>query len=314
MRLSPFVHIPAVFSGGNLVALDVGPDGLVYLVMALESLDYRVEGQVGPNFPKTVADRPQTYRVLALSQDQVVLDVVTEHERFNIHHVQPLGDYLLLVCARSHYRGPGDVEENGRVYTRDGKFVHSILLGDGIQSVQTTSDGIIWTSYFDEGIFGNYGWQAPFGASGLVAWDSGGNRLYEFEPAEGLDTMCDCYALNVESDEDVWCYYYTEFPLVHLRDRRIETFWEAPISGSSAFAISAGHALFSGGYKERDIYYLFSLEAERRMKEIGRIELQDPDGNKLVAERVIGRADSINFLSGGNLYGVDIKAVLKALS
>ena len=31
--------------------------------------------------------------------------------------------------------------------------------------------------------------------------------------------ICDCYAVNVASDEDVWCYYYAEFPLVHLRSR-----------------------------------------------------------------------------------------------
>ncbi|WP_176444820.1 hypothetical protein [Paenibacillus herberti] len=37
------------------------------------------------------------------------------------------------------------------------------LLGDGIQSVQVTDKGIIWTSYFDEGVFGNNGWDKPIG-------------------------------------------------------------------------------------------------------------------------------------------------------
>jgi hypothetical protein len=313
LRLSPIAHIPSVVADGQLVAFSVGSDRLVYLVIGLASLDYRVEGSGGAIFPKTVPDQRQRYRVVALSRDQLVLDVVIEQERFNIHHVQPLRNELLLVCSRSSHRAPDDIEENGRVYTRDGKFIRSVLLGDGIQSVQTTSDGVIWTSFFDEGIFGNYGWENPLGASGLVAWDSAGNRLYEFDPPIGLDTMCDCYALNVASAEDVWCYYYTEFPLVHLRDRKIEAFWEVPLKGSGAFAVSAGHALFSGGYKDRDTYHLFSLEADRQMKLVGEIELQDHEGNKLVAERTVGRGDAIHLLSGGNLYRIDIQTVLRAL-
>lgn len=38
-------------------------------------------------------------------------------------------------------------------------------------------DGRIVTSYFDEGIFGNFGWDQPLGASGLVVWDEQGRVL-----------------------------------------------------------------------------------------------------------------------------------------
>ncbi|HEX4591230.1 MAG TPA: hypothetical protein VH120_14940, partial [Gemmataceae bacterium] len=231
---------------------------MTYLVVALKPLDYRIESSDGPSFVKTVPEQPQEYRVLGLSGSQTAIDVAIERERFNIHDIQPLPDELLLVCARSYYKGPDNSEKNGRVYTRDGKFAREILLGDGIQSVQATSKGVIWTSYFDEGVFGN-GWQSPIGASGLVAWDSAGNKLYEFQPRDGLDSICDCYALNVESEEDVWLYYYTEFPLVRLRRREIESVWEMPLRGSGAFAVSAGHVLFRGGYEDPDTYQLFSL-------------------------------------------------------
>jgi hypothetical protein len=223
-----------------------------------------------------------------LSGSQIVLDVMIEGERFNIHDVQPLPGELLLACARSHYKGPDDFEKNGRIYTRGGRFAREILLGDGVQSVQATSSGVIWTSYFDEGVFGNYGWQSPVGASGLVAWDTDGNKLYEFEPRNGLDSICDCYALNVESEEDIWLYYYTEFPLVRLRRREIESVWKMPLGGSSAFAISAGHALFRGGYKDRDTYQLFSLGRSRKPELLSKIDLRDKSGRKLVAGRVSG--------------------------
>ena len=259
VRLPPVASLVPLIGDGELVAFNVGPDGVVYLVVALQPLDYRIEQPGWASFAKTVPEQPQRYRVVGLSGREPVVDLLIEGERFNIHDVQPLGDELLLVCVRSNYEGPDDFEKNGRVYTRDGKFAREILLGDGIQLVQATSGGVIWTSYFDEGVFGNYGWQAPVGASGLVAWDPGGIKLYEFQPSKGLDSICDCYALNVESEKDVWLYYYTEFPLVRLHDREIQSVWRMPLEGSDAFAVSASHALFRGGYKDRDTYQLFAL-------------------------------------------------------
>ena len=82
----------------------------------------------------------------------------------------------------------------------------------GIEDVQVTESGIIWTSYFDEGVFGNRGWNDPIGKNGLVAWNGLGEKIYEFLPTTELGEICDCYALNVISDREVWLYYYTEFP------------------------------------------------------------------------------------------------------
>src|SRR5712671_6793307 len=207
--LSPIASVSSVLAGGALVAFSAGPTGVVYFVIALNPLDYRTEQPGWASFAKTVPDKPQSYRVVGLSGSDVILDIVIENEPFNIHHVQPLNDELLLVCSRSHYKGLSQFEKNGRVYSRTGRFQREMLLGDGIQCVQATSNGVVWTSFFDEGIFGNYGWEHPVGASGLVAWDSTGNKLYEFEAAGELDAMADCYAVNVQSDDDVWCYYYT---------------------------------------------------------------------------------------------------------
>ena len=310
IRLSPVAPLAPVIGDGELVAFNVGPDGVAYLVVALKPLDYRTERPGWASFAKTVPEQPQKYRVVGLSGSQTVLDVVIEGERFNIHDVQPLPGELLLVCARSYCKGPDDFEKNGRVYTRDGRFAREILLGDGIQSVQATSTGVIWTSYFDEGVFGNYGWQSPVGASGLVAWDSAGNKLYEFRPNAGLEAICDCYALNIESDEDVWLYYYTEFPLVRLHHREIASVWQMPLGGSGAFAVSAGHALFRGGYKDRDTYQLFALGKDGTPNLLAKVELRNEKGSKLVANRVVGRVDFIHLLSDGFLYRVDVQAAL----
>jgi hypothetical protein len=307
VHLSPVASLTPLIGDGELVAFNVGPDGVIYLVIALKPLDYRTVQPGWASFAKTVPEQAQDYRVVGLSGSQAILDVVIEGERFNIHDIQPLVNELLLVCGRSHYKGPDDFERNGRIYTREGKFVREILLSDGIQSVQATSKGVIWTSYFDEGVFGNYGWQSPIGTSGLVAWDSAGNKLYEFQPSAGLDRICDCYALNVETEEDVWLYYYTEFRLVRLRRREIESVWKMPLGGSSAFAVSAGHTLFRGGYKDRDTYQLFNLGQNGNPSLLAKIELQDRNGRRLMADQVIGRGDAICLVNDGLLYRIDVQ-------
>jgi len=308
LRVTPIVSIASYVEDGEVVAFNVGLDGLVYLVVALNPLDYR-----NGNFAKTVSDRPQTYRVFALRGDQPVFDLVIEGEPFNIHDVQPLGKDLLLVCSRSYYRSQDDFDKNGRVYARDGTFIREILLGDGIGRVQTTSDGVIWTGYFDEGVFGNYGWKSPVGASGLIAWDSAGNKLYDFKPpGPGLD-ICDCYALNVATERDVWCYYYTAFPLVHLHDRKAESFWRIPLGGSHAFAISGRHALFRGGYKDRDTYQLFLLGKNGNAELIAKMGLRNNDGNEPIANWVVARADNIHFVSNGFLYRIDVQTAINAV-
>jgi hypothetical protein len=320
---------------GELVAFNVGFNDVVYLVIALHPLDYRTM-QPGASFAKTIPEQPQTYRVIGLLESQVVLDVLIEGELFNIHHVQPLEDELLLVCGRSWYKNANDSEKNGRVYTLDGLFAREILLGDGIESVQTTSRGVIWTSYFDEGIFGNYGWNNPIGASGLVAWNAMGEKLYEFQASDGLDSICDCYALNVASDEDVWLYYYTEFPLVHLHRNQIKSVWNMPLRGSHAFAISGNHALFHVKYKDRHTFQLFSLEPQGKAKMITELEFIDENDNILSLQGIVGRtitfssasathnntlsvesiqgiagrADVIYFASNGFLYKIDVQTVL----
>lgn len=294
----------------NVVGFNVGPRGEVYLVLALEPLDYRTEDNGFATFPKTVPRSPQRYRVMAIREGDVELDLIIDHEKFNIHDIQPLGDDILLVCARSTYRGPNDFDLNGRVYTRDGTFVREFLLGDGIAAIQATTRGEFWASYFDEGIFGNHGWRNPVGVAGLVAWSEKGGKLYDYEADGSLGAMSDCYALNVATDDDVWCYYYTDFPLVQLREKRIASTWKVPVAGSHAFAVAGGHALFAGGYEGRDTFQLIRLGLDGAATHIGQFELKDQGGATVKAERTIGRGGSLYVLSEGILYVIAIGDVL----
>ncbi len=308
--LSPVSSITSLVGDGKLVAFNVGPDGAVYLVIALQCLDHQIKRRGRTDHPKSVPNQLRRYRVVTLLEGRPTLDLLIEGERFNIHDIQPLVDEFLLVGIRSVCQGLEDVEKNGRVYTLEGVLAREILLGDGIELMQTTGRGSIWTSYSDEGILGGSRSQAAVGESGLVAWDAEGNKLYEFQPSDGLDYIDDCYALNVESDEDVWFYYYTAFSLVHLRGQEIRSFWNMPLMGSRAFAVSDGHALFAGCYKKRNLYHLFELGKEKIPNLLARIEFRNEAGAKLVADRLIGRADHIYMLCDGLLYQIDMRAVL----
>ena len=74
-----------------------------------------------------------------------------------------------------------------------------------------TEENKIWTSYFDEGVYGNYGWEVPIGRNGLRAWDSNGNEMYQYPNSEQNKYFIDdCYALNIVADEEVWFYFYLD--------------------------------------------------------------------------------------------------------
>jgi hypothetical protein len=58
----------------------------------------------------------------------------------------------------------------------NGTLIKEILLGDGIKDMKVTDKEVIWTSYFDEGVFENYGWDEPIGSCGLPAWNQDGDQ------------------------------------------------------------------------------------------------------------------------------------------
>jgi hypothetical protein len=84
------------------------------------------------------------------------------------------GGSILLVGARSWWRSDGP-DRNAVIYGADGRVLAEETLGDGIEHVLADGTGHIWVGYFDEGVFGNYGWgrpgsPEPLGACGLTGF------------------------------------------------------------------------------------------------------------------------------------------------
>lgn len=167
-------------------------DGKVYLLMEQPS---ETQG-------KDWLSTPSTYTAVEIQLDwaeQRVLETTLFPLgllKFQFHYLRPAGDHFLLLGARCAYRENGP-DQNAWIVSRDGAVLSRFCLGDGIQDCVVKKDGTIITSYFDEGVFGNYGWDEPLGACGLIAWTSEGTPLWKNEKY----SIYDCYAISLDEEK-----------------------------------------------------------------------------------------------------------------
>ena len=115
-------------------------------------------------------------------------------------HVQPFHDGWLLCESRGG---------RAAAYNRAGRLERILDLGDASKDVQTTSDGKIWVSYFDEGVYGG-----GIGQHGVVCFDSRTGAIFkysDFAEQHELPLIDDCYAMNVVGDDEVWLFLLFRF-------------------------------------------------------------------------------------------------------
>ena len=226
-----------------------------------------------------------------------------------LHYAQPLGDNWLLVNARAK----NDTTHNAFVYDDTQNLMSSFHMGDGIEDVQTTKNGDIWTSYFDEGVFGD-----SIGASGLLCFDKKGVKIFDFvkfvqTPSNNeIPFIDDCYALNVSSNQTVYLYYYSDFPLVVLHNKteyelfNHEQFQESPIVGSKAFSIWKDYILFGHGYDDKGKIHLYSLQNKKIQSYLPVTEENDI----INYDYAVGRKHKLFLVCKDDVYHVDIRDVI----
>ncbi len=285
--------------GQQLISSSLDDSGRLFVLTTSEDVIYREKNETSPRLQ---TQKPHDFVVTEVTPHYSASYTIP-NQYWNFHQVQPLADdELLLVCSRARFRTYEDYDLNASVFTLDGLKTREFLLGDGIQDVQTTHDGMIWTSYIDEGVLGNhdkYGWRHPIGAAGLVQWDRYGSKLYEFQPTSGVGTITDCYALNVINSTELWIYYYTEFPLVKIVQQRVADYWMPPIRGSSHFAVWQQYVLFYGNYDDR-LLRLYELSNDHKL-----VHIADFEGLESVHE-VITRSNHLLFREGHHFYQLDM--------
>lgn len=127
----------------------------------------------------------------------------------------------LLVGARSSWRSNDDFDLNGALIERGTKNPKRVCFGDGIEDVSADGTDRIWISYFDEGVFGNFGWSHPgptgLGAGGVNCFDRTGELLWQHNREDAAELIDDCYAMNV-SPLGVWFYFYSAFKVARVTE------------------------------------------------------------------------------------------------
>ncbi|NMO53955.1 hypothetical protein HH310_22585 [Actinoplanes sp. TBRC 11911] len=290
--------------GDELLTMSVGPAGEAIGLWCspddVAGLTSMTTEPGGAAFPDSRAARPADIRITVHCPD--LGDVVRVAAMpLAYPSVQPLpGGRSLAVGGRCLWRPEGP-DRNAIMYASDGTVAGEYTLGDGIEDVFTTPSGQAWVSYFDEGVFGNYGWggpgPAPLGACGLARFGPAGEPRWRF-PSDGALGIADCYALNVVG-ETAWACYYTDFPVVRVQHGQVTSWRNELASGVRGLIVDDGRVALVGGYSgHRDRLVVAEL-GDGALREVGRYRLVLPDGRPLPDRvRVVGRGDRLHIFHG----------------
>jgi hypothetical protein len=286
---------------GELLALWASTEGLVALNSSTGELG-------GPTFPNAAPASPVSGEVTVhaprLVDSVVLVDIPVAHPS-----IQPLpGGRVLAVGARCRWRPEGP-DQNAVIYDSQGQIEASGTVGDGVQHVMTTPSGQIWIGYFDEGIFGNYGWGSPgpepLGVWGLVRFNSDFDRTWQFT-TDAAPRIDDCYALNVIG-EGAWTCYYSDFPIVRISDEKVRP-WTNSVTRSAAIVVGGSNvALVGGGRDDRSRYVVGPL-GQDSFEATRTAQVVLPDGSPLPGNaREIGRGNELHVIVDNTWYKLTLE-------
>jgi len=310
VRFQKLIEIPACSGGYSLVTKSVANDGSL-LFLSIESSGAAAvremhESGIGV-FAKTRMNEARRFR-LSLARPDGSLQTIQLPPldiTFPLVDVFPNGR-ILLVAPRCEWRGPGDYDLNAVIFDPTTAGMSRILLGDGINRAYVDALGRIWVAYFDEGVFGNFGWGSPgagqIGSAGLICFSVFGEKIWEYPP---VSNMVDCYALNV-SNAQAAIYFYTDFPLCRISEDFKLACCETELHGCHHFAIAETSVLFSGQYDDPpDAGYLGRFSAGEALK-TRRVQLQLPDGSPLPKGQLLGRGEHLYFFDEYAAYRASV--------
>jgi hypothetical protein len=289
------------------VSVGLSGDAIRLLVKdeSAEALVARSEQPGWASFPKTHTEE-EYFPILSVSGDSGSREARLVGMKATFPKIEMLpNNEFLVVASRCWCNSDGSHEMNAKVYGGDGQQKREFLLGDGISHVQTDVEGHIWVGYFDEGVYGNFGWQehsgGHLGAAGLSCFTKMGRKMWDYKPPEGFDHISDCYALNV-SRTGVWSYYYTNFPIAFIDSNWRVRCWNTKSSGGRTFAVGDNKVLLYGGYGDhRTTCNLLSLDDDNA-ELAAQVSLALPRGIDPTKDAVIGRDKGLHVFLGDDWY------------
>lgn len=192
-----------------------------------------------PSFPTVRVDPPVDVRVTVQEADGHVLAVTDIHAFAPAHPrvgLLPGGD-LVLVGSRCWWSREG-VVPNAGIYSAEGQLRTSAVVGDGVASIEVTRRGEIWVGYFDEGIYGNFGWgrpgPKPIGAPGLLRFSRSLDLVWR-HPENARNLIDDGPCLNLV-DDTLWMTHYSDYPVVRIAGGELVV-WDSPVGSASGVLV-----------------------------------------------------------------------------
>lgn len=311
--VEPALHARLTPAGveDELVTVSVGPAGEAIVLWATPDAAGAMSGRSvdsgHASFPDTRTGRPVGARVMTY-HPLPGHEVVIRGLEIAFPMIQPLPDgRVLIVGARCRWRS-GGTERNAVVFDSEGRLVVDGTLGDGIEEVLATPMGQIWVGYFDEGVFGNYGWGGPgpepIGSQGIVRFAPDLTEAWKYPYDADGGFIADAYALNVDG-ESAWSSYYTDFPIVRIGSDGVTT-WRGGPSGAKALIVDGDRCALVGGYgADRDRVLVGSLRREGFVAEASGV-LRLPGGWKAGRRRFVARGSELHIFVGDRWYKIAV--------
>lgn len=228
LRFAPSGALDGLEEDLELLDLSLGHDGTVTTLWLRkterEAATARVTAEHGAVFPVSRSARPISYVVHLwhpAGQRVIRLDPCDAAFPF-VARLASTG-HILIVGARCAVTREGP-EYNAFMFDDDGTLVRRGVMGDGISHVCVDATDSIWAGYFDEGIFGNFGWGGdgpePLGSPGIVRFNSRFDVTWA-APQTAETAMADVYAMTTHGADVIACPY-DSFRLLMTRDGTLE--------------------------------------------------------------------------------------------
>ncbi|WP_171182360.1 hypothetical protein [Ruegeria sp. HKCCD8929] len=206
----------------------------------------------------------------------------------------------LLVGARSSWRSESDFDLNGALIGRGTKTAKRVCFGDGIEGVGIDNLDRIWVSYFDEGVFGNFGWSHPgpigLGAGGINCFDREGKLLWQHNNEDASEHIDDCYAMNVSSS-GVWFYFYSAFKVARVTEDFSVEYFETSIGGANSFVTDGHRFVFSSQYREPTTTFHATNLYKGKLVHRRKLSLILPEGTSPDQIRMTARGEKLHVFS-----------------
>ena len=215
----------------------------------------------------------------------------------------PDGEFL-VVGARCFWQEEGP-ERNALLVDPEGAVRHEATLGDGIEHLLVDDGGEIWVGYFDEGVFGNFGWGGPgpepLGSPGIVRWSAELEKVWEYTPVDDY-WLADCYAMNVDADR-VWACPYTDFPIIEIDSDRAAVRATSGVSGPRGLLVSGDRVALIGDDERPGSLLLGSLED---LSHLEKSEISMPHGRDASPGTLICRGSVAHLFLGADWFIFDL--------